>query len=98
VEKISHYCPFKGTVPQDFLPPIFFITKSPLINHQNFFEFVFKFAELFEFDFPLHNAAGSQILPLHYAAWSHGSPLHDAAGNHVSPLHDAAGNQSMIFC
>jgi hypothetical protein len=86
----------KGTVARDFLPPIFFIKKAPLGPLSVTFisyEFGLKFIELFEFefDFPLHNAAGSQILPLHDAAESHDSPLH-AVVNHDSPLHDAAVN------
>ncbi len=85
-----------------FFTSVFFhqnFTPWTLIHILNFFEFGFKFTELFEFEFDslLHHAAGSQISPLHDAAGSHGSPLHDATGSHVSPLHHAVGSQSMIF-
>ncbi len=54
---------------------------SPWFTSWNIFDFGFKFAELFEFEFD------NQISPLHDAAGSHGSPLHNAAERFDSPLH-----------
>jgi hypothetical protein len=43
--------------------------------------------------FPLHDAAGSQILLLHDAAGSQILLLHNAVGSQILLLHDAAGSQ-----
>jgi hypothetical protein len=51
-----------------------------------------------KFDFPLHDAAGSQISPQYYAAGSQISPLHFAAGSQISPLYEAAGSQGNDCC
>jgi hypothetical protein len=53
-----------------------------------------------EFDFPLHNAAGSQIFPLHYAAVNHDPPPAALCNGEskqkilgkILPLHNAAGS------
>jgi hypothetical protein len=67
-----------------------------------FVKFAFKFVKSFElkFDFPLHEAEGSQISPLHYATGNQISPPHFAMGSQTqtSPLHDAVGSQVNDFC